>query len=113
MDSGSALMWGPEIPLNVAGKPAWLPDYLPIVRIARSALVPPDSWYPAGLSRGEWAATKAIQLPAGSALYDSTDVRALMGKGEPVPAPTTAAPDLEARTAAIEAFIRAKWPGEL
>jgi hypothetical protein len=99
--------WGPEIPLNVSGKPDWLPDYLPIVRIARSALVPPTSYYPAGISRGEWAATKAIQLPAASDLYKRPEVRALIdGTVAPVvpvaPAPTTAMPDLEARVKALE-----------
>jgi hypothetical protein len=99
--------WGPEIPLDVSSKPDWLPGYLPIVRIARSALVPPDSWYPAGLSRGEWAATKAIQLPAGSALYDSADVMALMGKGEPAPGAPATSPDLESRVKALEADVAA------
>ena len=95
-----AIEWGPEIPLDVGGKPDWLPEYLPIVRIARSALVPPDSWFPAGLSRGEWAATRAIQLPAASDLYKRPEVRALIdGVTAPV-AQTTAAPDSVAATLA-------------
>jgi hypothetical protein len=93
--------WGAEIPLDVSGKPDWLPEYLPIVRIARSALVPPTSYYPAGLNRGEWAATRANQLPAASALYQSADVRALIaGTVAPVVAVTTATPDSVAATLA-------------
>jgi hypothetical protein len=92
--------WGAEIPLDVSGKPDWLPPYLPIVRIARSPLVPPDSWYPAGLSRGEWAATKAIRLPVMSDLYKRPEVSALIaGTTAPV-AETAAAPDSVAATLA-------------
>jgi len=93
--------WGPEIPLDVGGKPDWLPGYLPIVRIARSPLVPPDSWYPVGLSRGEWAATKAIRLPAASDIYKRPEVRALIaGTTAPVAVETTALPDSVAATLA-------------
>jgi transglutaminase-like putative cysteine protease len=99
--------WGAEIPLDVSGKPDWLPEYLPIVRIARSALVPPTSYYPAGLNRGEWAATKAIRLPVLSDLYKRPEVRALIaGTTAPI-AETTAAPDLEARVKALEADVAA------
>ena len=62
----------------------------------------------AGLNRGEWAATKAIQLPVMSDLYKRPEVRALIaGTTAPVAAETTAGPDLEARVKALEADVAA------